>query len=61
MFHVIVRQTGPDDPALPLEQQTDWDEHASYMDSLVANGTDRPRGPAPERARGARDGGRVGG
>jgi hypothetical protein len=36
MFHVVLRQTGPEfDPALPLEQQAGWREHAAFMDQLV--------------------------
>jgi hypothetical protein len=32
MFHVTLRQTGPEyDPALPLEEQTCIGEHAAYM------------------------------
>jgi hypothetical protein len=39
MFHVILRQTGPEfDPTLPLEQQSGWAEHAAFMDSLVEDG-----------------------
>jgi hypothetical protein len=39
MFHVVLRQAGPEfDPALPLEQQSGWQEHAAFMDSLVENG-----------------------
>jgi uncharacterized protein YciI len=50
MFHVVVRQAGPDfDPDLPLEQQTRWDEHAAYMDSLVENGVIVLGGPLPNR------------
>jgi uncharacterized protein YciI len=53
MFHVIVRQAGPEfDPDLPLERQTRWDEHAAYMDSLVEAGHIVLGGPLP--------GGRVG-
>jgi len=48
MFHVIVRQAGPEfDPALPLEQQTRWEAHAAYMDSLVADGQIVLGGPLP--------------
>jgi uncharacterized protein YciI len=48
MFHVILRQTGPEfDPALPLAQQTGWDEHASYMESLVDDGHIVLGGPLP--------------
>jgi hypothetical protein len=29
VFHVVLRQIGPEfDPALPLEQQSGWEEHA---------------------------------
>ena len=39
MFHVLLRQSGPQfDPALPLDRQSGWEEHAAYMDSLVADG-----------------------
>ena len=49
VFHVVLRQEGPDfDPALPLEQQTGWQEHAAFMDSLVENGTIVLGGPLPE-------------
>jgi hypothetical protein len=38
-FHVIVRRNGPElDPALPLERQPRWDEHAEFMESLVDRG-----------------------
>ena len=48
MFHVIVSQAGPEfDPALPLEQQTGWDEHAAYMESLVEDGHIVLGGPLP--------------
>jgi uncharacterized protein YciI len=39
MFYVVVRRSGPDwDPALVVEQQAGWDEHAAFMDDLVARG-----------------------
>src|SRR5262249_49117574 len=39
MFHVVLHRSGPDyRPELPLEQQTGWDEHAAFMDRLVADG-----------------------
>jgi uncharacterized protein YciI len=48
MFHVLLRQAGPEfDPALPLEQQTGWKEHAAYMNQLVADGTLVLGGPLP--------------
>jgi uncharacterized protein YciI len=38
-FFVVLRRTGPQwDPALPLEEQSGWDEHADYMDALVESG-----------------------
>jgi uncharacterized protein YciI len=48
MFHVVLRQAGPEfDPALPLGQQTRWEEHAAYMESLVGDGTIVLGGPLP--------------
>ena len=39
MFLVIRRQSGPRwDPSQPLEGQSGWLEHASFMDGLVAEG-----------------------
>ena len=39
MFFVLLRRTGPEwDPALPLEGQSGWEEHAAFMDGLVADG-----------------------
>jgi hypothetical protein len=39
MFHVIVRRSGPQwDPSRPLEEQSDWAAHASFMDELVDAG-----------------------
>jgi uncharacterized protein YciI len=38
-FHVVIHRSGPDyDLSLPLEQQSGWDEHAAFMDGLVADG-----------------------
>jgi uncharacterized protein YciI len=48
IFHVILRQAGPQfDPALPLQQQSRWAEHAAYMDSLVRQGHIVLGGPLP--------------
>ena len=48
MFHVVLRQGGPEfDPALPLDQQSGWQEHAAYMDSLVEGGHIVLGGPLP--------------
>jgi hypothetical protein len=39
MFLVVVRRSGPEwDPSLPLEEQSDWKAHASFMDGLVDSG-----------------------
>jgi hypothetical protein len=39
MFLVVLRQSGPEfDRSRPLEEQSDWDAHASYMDALVDTG-----------------------
>ena len=39
MFLVVVERSGPEwDPSRPLEEQSGWDAHASFMDGLVADG-----------------------
>jgi hypothetical protein len=39
MFHVVLRRSGPEyDLSRPLEEQSGWDEHASFMDGLVERG-----------------------
>ena len=39
MFLVLLRRSGPQwDPSRPLEEQSDWSAHASFMDSLVDTG-----------------------
>ena len=39
MFLVVLRQSGPEfDRSRPLEEQSDWDVHASFMDGLVDAG-----------------------
>jgi uncharacterized protein YciI len=39
MFHVVLRRSGPKwDPSRPLEEQSDWTEHAAFMDGLVDAG-----------------------
>ena len=39
MFLVVTRRSGPEwDAALPLEEQSGWAEHASFMDGLVEAG-----------------------
>ena len=39
MFHVVVERSGPQwDASRPLEEQSGWAEHASFMDGLVDGG-----------------------
>jgi hypothetical protein len=39
MFLVFIRQSGPEwDSSSPLEAQSDWTEHAEFMDGLVEVG-----------------------
>lgn len=39
MFYVVLRRRGPEwDPSQPLEGQSGWEEHADFMDDLVARG-----------------------
>ena len=45
-FHVVVRQAGPEfDRSRPLEEQSQWDEHARFMDALVDDGFIQLGGP----------------
>ena len=38
-FFVVLRRSGPEwNSALPLEEQSGWDEHATFMDALVTSG-----------------------
>ena len=39
MFLVVLHRSGPEwNPARPLEEQSGWDAHASFMDGLVDDG-----------------------
>ena len=39
MFFVVTRRSGPQwDASRPLEEQSDWPAHASFMDGLVDEG-----------------------
>ena len=39
MFLVVLHRSGPQwDPSQPLEEQSDWPAHASFMDGLVDAG-----------------------
>jgi uncharacterized protein YciI len=38
-FLVVLRRSGPQwDPSRPMEEQSDWSAHASFMDGLVDAG-----------------------
>ncbi len=52
MFLVTLRRSGPDwDPARPMEEQSDWPAHASFMDRLVEAGFLVLGGPLADRER----------
>ena len=39
MFFVLERRRGPEwDPSQPLEGQSEWEEHAAFMDGLLDSG-----------------------
>ena len=39
VFFVVLRRIGPQwDPSQPMEKQSDWPAHASFMDGLVDAG-----------------------
>jgi hypothetical protein len=39
VFFVVLRRAGSEwDPSRSLEEQSDWSEHASFMDGLVDSG-----------------------
>jgi uncharacterized protein YciI len=52
MFLVVLRQSGPEfDRSRPLEEQSDWDAHASFMDELVDAGFIVLGGPLADEGR----------
>jgi uncharacterized protein YciI len=52
MFHVVLHRSGPRwDPALPLEEQSGWPEHAAFMDGLVEEGIIVLGGPLADEHR----------
>ena len=52
MFLVVLRRSGPQwDPSLPLEEQSGWPEHASFMDGLVDEGLIVLGGPLADEQR----------
>lgn len=51
-FFVVLRRVGPQwDPAVALEQQSSWDEHAAFMDGLVDAGFVVLGGPLADEVR----------
>ena len=52
MFLVVLRRSGPEyDPSRPLEEQSDWPAHASFMDGLVEQGFIILGGPLADEVR----------
>src|SRR3984893_3749713 len=52
MFLVVLRRSGPQwEPSLPLEEQSGWHEHASFMDGLVDEGFIVLGGPLADEQR----------
>jgi hypothetical protein len=52
MFLVVVRRSGPQwDPSRPMEEQSDWDAHAAFMDGLVDAGFIVLGGPLADEVR----------
>jgi uncharacterized protein YciI len=52
VFFVVVRRSGPQwDPARPIEQQSAWHAHASFMDGLVDAGFVVLGGPLADEQR----------
>ncbi len=52
MFVVVTRRSGPQwDASRPLEEQSDWPAHASFMDGLVDTGFVFLGGPLADEQR----------
>jgi hypothetical protein len=52
MFHVVLRRSGPQwNPSRPMEEQSDWPAHASFMDGLVDAGFIVLGGPLSDEQR----------
>lgn len=52
MFYVVLRRTGPRwDASRLLEEQSDWQAHADFMDGLVAEGFVVLGGPLADELR----------
>jgi hypothetical protein len=51
-FFVVMRRLGPDwDPSVPMEEQSAWDAHATFMDGLVDSGFVVLGGPLSDEQR----------
>ena len=51
-FHVVLLRSGPRwDPSRPLEEQSDWPAHASFMNGLVDAGFIVLGGPLADEER----------
>jgi hypothetical protein len=51
-FLVLVRRAGPEwDRSRPMEEQSDWDAHAEFMDGLVDDGFIVLGGPLADEER----------
>ena len=51
-FFVVLRRTGPEwDASRPLEEQSGWPEHASFMDGLLDTGFVVLGGPLADEQR----------
>jgi uncharacterized protein YciI len=51
-FLVLVRRTGPEwDRSRPMEEKSDWDAHAEFMDGLVDDGFIVLGGPLADEER----------
>ncbi len=51
-FFVVLRRTGPQwDPTRPLEEQSEWPAHASFMEGLVDAGFAVLGGPLADEHR----------
>ena len=51
-FLVLLRRSGPQwDPSRPMEEQSDWPAHASFMDGLVNTGFVLLGGPLADEHR----------
>jgi len=52
MYLVVVTRSGPEwNPSLPLEEQSDWDAHASFMYGLAEAGFIVLGGPLADERR----------